>query len=332
MAINFMAIKPVKKANYLFHGVSISAYGDPDLMAALHSRLRHFPMTGQNRCDLIFEFCFVPAPANHVIEKPLGRARTVYESPPGKVLYVEEDDHLYISYGDGIRALCMPAQGLTRVSIVGPEGDNLWLATHPLFTLPLVELLKRREIYGLHAAGLSIDGKGVLLPGTSGAGKSTLTIALLRKGLDFLTDDTIFLAPGREGPRMLAFPDEIDVTYETCRMFPELSFLTDLPKRAGSRKWQVHAEEVYGSNTSWECRPSVIVFPRVGDLGKSVLRPMSSGEALLELAPNILLTGSISTQAHFDVLAELVRKTECYSLETGRDFDALPALIRDLVR
>lgn len=329
---NSMRTRLAEKRHYIFHGVAISVSGAADLLTPIHSRFRQFSMAAQEGTDLSFEFCFVPDEKGHVIERPAGRARPVYEPPMGKVLYLE-DDHLYINYGDRIRALCDPAHGLTRMSIVESDAANAWLAANPLFTLPLVESLKRRELYGLHAAGLSVDGKGVLLPGASGAGKSTLTVALLRAGFDFLTDDTIFLTRrGGAGLRMLAFPDEIDVTEETARHFPELKVLLDMPKRAGSRKRQLCAQEVYGANITWECRPHALIFPRIAKAEKSVIKPMGSGEALLELAPNVLPTDRRSSQHHLDVLAELARDTDCYRLEAGRDFDAIPKLIRDRLK
>ena len=58
---------------------------------------------------------------------------------------------------------------------------------------------------------------------------------------------------------------------------------------------------------------------------------MGRDEALLELAPNVLLTEPRSSQAHLDVLAALVRETACYRLETGRDFHVLPTLLRNLL-
>jgi len=67
------------------------------------------------------------------------------------------------------------------------------LATHPLLTIALVETMKRFGRFPLHAAGLARQGKGVLVPGASGSGKSTTSVALVRAGFDFLSDDTVFL-------------------------------------------------------------------------------------------------------------------------------------------
>jgi hypothetical protein len=47
----------------------------------------------------------------------------------------------------------------------------------------------------LHAACVGRDGRGVLLMGPSGAGKSTVALQSLLQGLDFLAEDSVFVAP-----------------------------------------------------------------------------------------------------------------------------------------
>lgn len=317
--------------HYLFHGVGITVSGNARVAAAVHSRLRQFESNGCAKSDLTFQFCCVSDKESHAVEKPTGRSRPVYDSALGEVVYFAEDDRLYMSCGNRVRILCDLSRGRTSVSLLRSELDNLWLVSHPMFTIPLIELLKRRGRYSLHAAGLSINGKGLLIAGTSGAGKSTLTIALIRVGFNFLADDMSFLASGRDGLRALAFPDEIGITDQTARLFPELHYLLDQPAPSGWPKRQVPAEQLYGERTIWECRPAAVVFPSVANAEKSILRPMSRDEALLTLVPNVLLTESCSSQSHLDVLAQLVSEAACYRLETGRDFDALPALLREVM-
>jgi hypothetical protein len=203
------------------------------------------------------------------------------------------------------------------------------MLSHPLVTLPLVELLKRRGLYSLHAGGLCRDGRGLVLPGTSGAGKSTLTLALVRAGFGFLGDDTLFLARRPEGLRLLAFPDEVDLTEQTVAFFPELARYLTAP-RPGWRKRQLRAEEAYGAEVVWECAPGHLVFPRVAGREESRLFPLEAGEALLELAPNVLLTEPVSSQAHLDALAELANASTCWRLETGRDLDGAVRLLARL--
>jgi hypothetical protein len=47
----------------------------------------------------------------------------------------------------------------------------------------------------LHAACVGLDGRGILLMGPSGAGKSTVALQCLLDGLDFLSEDSVFVAP-----------------------------------------------------------------------------------------------------------------------------------------
>ena len=99
------------------------------------------------------------------------------------------------------------------------------LATHPLLTIALVETMKRFERFPLHAAGLALHGKGVLVPGASGSGKSTTSVTLVRAGFDFLSDDTVFLTSSADGIWVAGFPDEVDVTDSTVARIPELGHL-----------------------------------------------------------------------------------------------------------
>jgi len=316
---------------YTFHGLEVAVLSDPRIAAPLHARLRQFQTNGQAPFDLTFEFGCIPDSEPHWVETPPAWARPVYEPPVGEVVYVDGEDRLYINYEERVRVLCDPVQGHTQISILQSQVEKLWLISHPMFTIPLIEILKRRRRFSLHAAGLCVNGRALLFPGTSGSGKSTLTIALLRAGFGFLGDDMIFLTPEPEGLRVLAFPDEIDLTDETAAWFPELHDLLNRPKAPEWPKRQVWAEDLYGADCVWECRPGVLVFPRVANTAKSVLLPMDRGEALLELAPNVLLTEARSSQAHLDALAALVAESQCYRLEAGRDFDAMPTLLRALV-
>jgi len=321
---------------YNLHGVRISvvAPGEGERAAAgIHARLAGLSLDDGFEDGITFE---IHVGEEHPFDRPAA-ARPVYDPPAGEVVYDDGADLLYIRYGPRLRVLCEPGRGRSLAS-AGSAGripeEDLWALSHPLFTLPLVELLKRRGLYGLHAAGLCRDGRVLLLPGTSGSGKSTLALALARAGFGFLGDDTLFLARRPEGPseelKVLAFPDEVDLTDQSVAFFPELASLLDTGLPSGWRKRQTRAEQAYGAEVVWECDPGLLVFPRVAGVAASELAPMPREEALLELAPNVLLTEPGSSQAHFDALAELVERSECWRLETGTDLDAAVRLLESL--
>lgn len=310
-------------STYDLHGIRIgvAAHGEAERAAAgVHARLAGLPLDPSASPDLLFE---VHAGDVHPFERP-AVARPVYDPPVGEVVYDDGAGLLYIGYGPRLSVLCEPGRGRARASAAPMTEEDLWSLSHPLFTLPLVELLKHRGLYGLHAGGVCRDGRALLLPGTSGSGKSTLTLALARAGFGFLGDDTLFLAHPADNPgglKILAFPDEFDLTDQTVAFFPELAPLLGGSRPPGWRKRQIRAERTYSSEVVWECEPALLVFPRVAGVRESRLTPMEKDEALLELAPNVLLTDPGSSQAHFDALGELVERSECWRLETGTDLD-----------
>ena len=316
--------------HFAFHGLSIAVSADhPAVTTCLQSCLRHFPGDGAGPPDITFEFSSVPDVESHCVAKPEGHARHVYDPLEGEVLCF--GDLLFVNYGDRGRMLCSPGDGRVTVSILDSEVDNAWFVSHPMFMSAFMEILKHRGLYSLHAAGLCVDGQGILLPGTRGSGKSTLAIALVREGFGFLGDDMVFLAHRADGLDALAFPDVIDLTEETAAMFPELHHLLAQPKEDSRPKHQVRAEDVFPASFPDSCKPRVLVFPSVSGRSTSTITPLDKDEALHELAPNVLLTDSAASQRHLDALAELVRDTKTFRLETGRDFDEVGRQLKALM-
>lgn len=299
--------------NYLFHGLSLGVSAPGEVLRAFHARFSLLPRDGSLSPDLLFEV------GARGPERPEG-ARTVYEPPQGEVVYDDGRDILYLRQGS-VSALCEPAAGRVRLSSPA-GGEDLWILSHPLLSVPMMELLKRRGLFGIHAAGASLGGRALVLAGTSGSGKSTLSVALDLAGFGFLGDDTLFL----DGKRVLAFPDEIDLTEDSLSLFfPDLRFA---PAPDGWRKRQLRADP---ARVVWESEPAELVFPRVSGRPRSELRPIDAGEALLELAPNVLLTEPASSQAHLDALAALARASRCWRLDTGTDLDEAVGLLRELM-
>ena len=263
--------------------------------------------------------------------EPPGSGRPIYDAPDTAVWYFDESDQVFVDYDHRVRMLCTPGSGLIEMSIVGTDEGDPTLATHPLLSLALVETMKRLERYPLHAAALSLNGKGVLVPGASGSGKSTLSVALVRAGFDFLSDDTVFLTTSSDGVWVWGFPDEIDVMETTVAMIPELAHLAGSPLRPGRDKHGFRVEELFGCTVVAGCRPAALIAPKVVTGPRSELEPLVPSDALVALMPNLLLTDPPSTQAHLDCLAVLVEAVPCLTLRVGSDLDAAAACVAGLV-
>lgn len=317
--------------NYHMHGLDLRVLCSAAIARSLDSRFRLLPSGGEHGEVISLDFQSVPDRSLHCVNMPQEKGRVFYELPSGEAFYFEAGDQLYISFRDGVRALCSPALGWASFSIVESEPVNLFVALHLMLTIMLAEMLKRRACFGIHAAGFAKDGKAILIPGTSGAGKSTLAITLLRNGFGYLSDDMTFLRRRSHGLEVLGFPEDVDVSDQTISFFPELDFLARSPKAAAGLKRQVRADEVYGVELVHEARPEAIIIPQISGKGRSTVRPIGADEALLALVSDVLLTEVRSCQDHLAILTELVNQTPCYRLETGQDFDRIPVLMRELL-
>lgn len=320
-----------QRQSYSFCGIELQVSCSALISACLDSRFRLLPGGERYTKKVVFDFQAAPAAGGHAIERPQGNARPFYKMASGDAEYFEETDEVYLRYKDGVRALYQPWLNRVSVSCVESEPRNVFMASHLLLTILLAEVFKRHGWYSLHAAGFSESGKTVLIPGTSGAGKSTLALALLRGGFEYLGDDMIFLGRRPEGVAARGIVEDVDVSDETIRFFPELHFLLRTPKAEGFAKRQVRVDQVYGARIAPESRPAAIVLPRISGKRSSGVTEMDGGEALLEILPNVLRTQSRACQAHLGVLADTVKQAACYRLETGQDFGAIPALFREIL-
>lgn len=314
---------------YDVHGVGLEIRAEaPAVAQAMELRLRGFDRAA-GHAHVRLEFGATGEPD---AGPPAGAGRPVYDTPFGTVHYVPDADLLHGELA-GVRLRCHAAGGVARIDSAAFEGRALYLATHPLATIALMELLERRGLYSLHAACLAADGDGVLLAGPSGAGKSTLALALARAGMAFLSDDLLFLRPDAErgGVRALGFADAVGLTPHAANRFAELADVLHAPPADGFPKRLGRVEELLGVPTTPSCRPVALVFPHVMHNRPSRIAPLDPGEALLRLVPDVLLTDPATTHAHVGAIAALLEQVRCYALRSGSDLERAAALVRELV-
>jgi hypothetical protein len=319
---------------YEIHGVGLTvASGEPAVVDAMEVRLQTFRRETIEQPEIRLEFILNGHAEDKAHSLPPGTSRPVYETPHGHLHYFPQGDTVC---GDlrGVRLRCEAGEGVARLHSPAFAGSDLYLATHPLATISLMELLKRRGRYSLHAACVAeSDGRGMLVAGPSGAGKSTLTIALVRAGLCFLSDDIVFLRhdPAADTVRVLAFPDTLGVTPHTAERFGDLRSLLAEQPPSGFPKRLVRMDDLFETRALTSCEPRVLVFPEVVRDRPSRLDPLDPKEALLRLVPDVLLTQPAGTQSHLQALAALLARVRCYRLQSGADLDATAQLVRELL-
>ena len=201
-----------------------------------------------------------------------------------------------------------------------------------LFHLVLIELLRRRGLYTIHATALEKNGCGILIPGNSGRGKTTSFISLLRSGYRYLSDDHPLFREAGDHVELLPFPIKINVTENTIAFFPELRDAPDHILHSRFPKRAFYAEELYATPIGSSCRPALVLFPQVVDAPRSHVEPLPKSRAMELLLPQALLVYDTEiARREFQVLARLVQQVDCYRLYFGRDILDLPKLITPLL-
>jgi hypothetical protein len=319
------------RRSYEVHGVRVDVCAeDPAVLGALELRLRDFRRQPTAAAEVRFEFVTEGGNDRDLPELAADAGRPVYDTAYGSLRYHPQLDIVYGTLG-GVGLRCEPRRGVALLSSSRFIGHDLYLATHPLTTISLIELLERRGLFALHAACLATpDGSGVLLSGPSGAGKSTLALALARQGMSFLSDDIVFLARAGDAPnvRVLGFADAIGITGHAAARFAELQAPDTEPVADGFPKRLKRIEDLFGSSALASSEPHALVFPEVVRDQPSALVPLDPGEALLRLVPDVLLTEPAATQEHLHAIAALLDQVRCYELRSGRDLERAAELVR----
>jgi hypothetical protein len=316
---------------YRFQGSRLSLVSaDAALAAAVDFRLRDYGAPPDSEQDLRIEFLLPPDP-DPLRSSADEERRPVYDTPAGLVSYCPAGDGLVAAFG-AVHLRAWLGQGLARIWSRGYEAEARYLAAHPLTMIVLCELLKRRGRYSLHAGCVASGEQGALIAGPSGTGKSTLVLALAQMGLDFLSDDMVFL-DGLEGQiDVHGFSDAIGVTSDTAARFEELSDLAGGSPPAGFRKHLIRIEDRFAVHCLPVCRPQWLIFPELAPGEVSRLEPMEPPEAWMRLVPDVLLTDPAATGAHLATIAALTKQVTCYRLRSGPDVRRSAELIAALLR
>ena len=176
----------------------------------------------------------------------------------------------------------------------------------------------------VHAAAVSWEGRGLLLPGPPGAGKTTLAAGLVAAGFDYLTDEAAAIDPLVLG--VDPYPKPLSVGPGS---FEALRHLLADPGPTTTQTRLVPADDLRPAAIGVRVPPRFLVFPTYQQDADTVLKPIPRAEALVELANN-----SFNFVHHggawLDLLAQVVRGCACHTLTVG-DLDRACELLGQLV-
>jgi hypothetical protein len=250
------------------------------------------------------------------LRAPPRRAREL-RGPDGTVLLTVDfaDPAGYLLWATGVGRVLIAPDGRELLCDPEPESSG-WSAILPAQALPLAATLRGFEI--LHAAGVVLRGRAVLLAGEPAAGKTSLAAALLLRGASLLSDDAVALE--NRSDSLTAHPGCAELHLrpsEHERLSPgEREALGPFTALAGRQR----------------CTPDSLSSPTpFGDLfllERSALEP--AVELLDPIDPFALLatTFNLSVRTperlarHLDLVAALAATGRIYRLRVGPGLDA----------
>jgi hypothetical protein len=155
----------------------------------------------------------------------------------------------------------------------------------------------------------------VLLPAPAESGKTTLTAGLVRRGLDYVTDEAVGIDPRSLAVVPYSKPLSVDPgSWEVLADFEPR--VEESLRSLHSSQWQVSPESIRPGSLTGRSRPSLVVFPMYQPSSPTRLEDMSRADAVVELAQNSFNFHDTG-RALLPVLAAVVAQCRCYRLVVG---------------
>jgi hypothetical protein len=180
----------------------------------------------------------------------------------------------------------------TRTGLVSVSSDMLRFPYHVRYELlefAVFTLACRAQgLVPLHAACIGLNGRGILLMGPSGSGKSTVALQCLLDGFDFLSEDSVFVAP--KSMRATGTANFLHVREDSLRWLGRSrvrSMIRNSPiirRRSGVEKFEVDLRCGEFKLAKAPLKIIGVAFLSSRPAGKGhVLRPLSTSETLARL-------------------------------------------------
>lgn len=209
------------------------------------------------------------------------------------------------------------------------QKNSLTDAANFLMGEVVYHLIENNQNYmAIHAALLSDEQGGILMPGESGNGKSSLSIWMTRNGYFYHTDELVLIKPGSLQTRVFTRPfnikshgvEAIASLVDIDRLEPPAErgdFITMIPHRALNPRFLLEPPDI-----------SRILFPKFSREGPNSLQKLTPAAAGIELMKTNVIARNLPGHG-FEQLLEIVKSVPAYKLNYNH-FDALPELLAQL--
>ena len=204
-----------------------------------------------------------------------------------------------------------------------------------VFEPVFLNILKRLNLFHLHSAAVTKNGRGILFPGTPGSGKSTAALSLLRENFKIISDDEVFLTKRGTDVYGLGIDKDISITEETISFFPEYRFLKGLTryKKGNHFKRRLETKKLFPTLKSQKSKISLLIFPKISPKQKTRIEPLSRHQTLYKMLKQkpkeykSLIRDKVTLPKQFELYSALTESARGYNLYIGKKSDTIPGLI-----
>jgi hypothetical protein len=181
-----------------------------------------------------------------------------------------------------------------------------------------------------HAAAVGGPDGGILLAGKGGMGKSTTAMACLDSSLLYAGDDYVLLS-AVDRPKIYSIYNSAKVGADAVHRLPHLASAIGNYQALGAEKAIFFLQDRLPHKLAGSFALRAILLPRVTGQPHTKLRPASSAEGLLALAPSSMFQLPGAGPDSFQILAQVARQVPCYVLQLGTDLIMIPSVIEGLL-
>lgn len=238
--------------------------------------------------------------------------------------YRKGNDYFY-SDGKSL-VISQPDKGISKGYISEETINSGRFFSHIFFYIILVEMLRHNGLYYIHSSGVEKNRTSILIPGNSGVGKTTISLALVRKGFSYLSDDALLLQKAKKEVIAYPIPGDFHIDPAISENFKELTGVKHAVKYGKGTKRSFDPAIFYPDSFILKSKPNVILFPQIVREHESRLMPLSSAQCLAKLIPNSLLVmiDKKIAREHLDALTTLSKQCCAFQLLSGKDLILKP--------
>lgn len=194
----------------------------------------------------------------------------VQEEKGEDVYYLISDQSVF-----GVPAICIGRKGYS-------VSDERYLASYALLLIISNLSMRITSHFLFHAGSLHYQGKGFIITGSPGGGKSTLIMELLRRGFQFLSDDTT--AMGVRDYRIYPFPLPLRMHENGMSLFRETasSHFTSAPMLGEEEREYIMKEVSDSEQNSFHFDYLICLYPKRSFYASSSDSGQSQGNVFVQ--------------------------------------------------